>query len=112
MSQQLSLFRGLQTPRRTPYNDLEPKSDVRVPEGVRACVDRLFLLDMRLLSTGRLQSSLGCQYRAGIGRHTIPINQVCDCPRALAVVKETMPNFVRCSENRCPVRIVRELPDE
>jgi hypothetical protein len=112
MPQQSSLFRELVTPRGTAYDDLEPKSSVRVPEGVRACVDRLFLLDMRLLSTGKLQSSMSCTYRAGVGKHSIPINQVCDCPRALVVVKETMPNFVRCSENRCPVRIVRDLPDE
>jgi hypothetical protein len=105
----------------------------REPEGhrqkFRDTVDSLFLHDIRRLSIGRLQSSTPCPYRVGNDLYhvlppepqlrlfgdesePVPVALTCDCPRALQLVQEVAPNFPRCSKNHCPVRVVRELPDE
>src|SRR6185369_10831630 len=80
MLKQIPLFRDLPTPRGSMYDELEPKVDMHLPEGVRSCVNHLFLLDSRTFGAGLVRSEMACPYHVNGTGYSAPARQTCECP--------------------------------
>jgi hypothetical protein len=90
------------------FNDehIAPFHDMYVPPELRAGLPPLFEMEIRILSIGHTSTGGPCPYRVGHTTFTIPIKQVCDCPKSLELVMVLGQRYPRCTTNRCPVRAI------
>ncbi len=61
-------------------------------------------------SDPRTRSKVVCPFRVGETFFTKPLELLCECPQAHALVKTLGKNIPQCGEHRCPVRIVLFAP--
>jgi len=66
-------------------------------------VEELFLKET---SDPRTRSTVTCPLWADPSMFSKPMTLTCECPTAHAVVKTLGKNIPRCSQSRCPVRMV------
>ncbi len=85
---------------------LTPFQGMYFPPDLREGLATLFEAEILLSSMGRATSGGPCPYRVGHVRYTIPINLVCDCPKSLELVQGLGQRYPRCTQNRCPVRVI------
>jgi hypothetical protein len=100
MGKQRDLFRP------DPYDDDEVDLTPKDPHFDRDFIPATEALFRVETSDVRTRSNTPCPFRVGKVERTLSLTLTCECPESHALVKRLGSGIPRCSERRCPVRIV------